>query len=215
MKYLIATYREWFRNRQFLGAFFLSFLFLAISLIVNFYAGIYATESISNSVTDIVLSNIRVFDLDAIFLYGPFIFWIIMIIVHIKNPEKFPFALKTIALFVVIRSVFMTLTHLGPFPGATPVDLSGVMGNFTFGGDLFFSAHTGLPFLAALMFWNEKIIRSFCIVAAVFFGIVVLLAHLHYSIDVLAAFFITYSIYKIATVFFKKDLQMFTYGKNT
>jgi hypothetical protein len=38
------------------------------------------------------------------------------------------------------------------------------------------------------------------------------LAHLHYSIDVLSAFFITYTISHIACVFFKKDLLLFRNG---
>jgi hypothetical protein len=37
-----------------------------------------------------------------------------------------------------------------------------------------------------------------------------LLAHLHYSIDVFAAFFITYSIYHIGIKLFKKDFDFFT-----
>jgi hypothetical protein len=41
------------------------------------------------------------------------------------------------------------------------------------------------------------------------FGIVVLLGHLHYSIDVLSAFFITYSIYHICELFFKTDKKIF------
>ncbi len=36
--------------------------------------------------------------------------------------------------------------------------------------------------------------------------------HLHYSIDVAAAFFITYSIYHIAIRWFKKDKEIFETG---
>ncbi|MBI3904685.1 MAG: hypothetical protein HY309_03785 [Pseudomonas fluorescens] len=40
---------------------------------------------------------------------------------------------------------------------------------------------------------------------SVLFGISVLLGHLHYSIDVFGAFFITYSIFCLAKKFFPKD----------
>ena len=81
--------------------------------------------------------------------------------------------------------------------------------DFAFGGDLFFSAHTGTPFLMALAFWDNKFLRILFIVTAVFFGVIVLLGHFHYSIDVLAAFFITYTIYHMAEIIFKKDKKCF------
>jgi hypothetical protein len=40
------------------------------------------------------------------------------------------------------------------------------------------------------------------------FGVVVLLGHLHYSIDVLSAFFISYGIYRIAEIIFHKDKML-------
>jgi hypothetical protein len=43
------------------------------------------------------------------------------------------------------------------------------------------------------------------------FGVIVLLSHLHYSIDVFAAFFITYSIYHIALKLFDRDYEFFAY----
>ncbi len=182
---------------------------LIVSLVVNFYAGMYATLSASNAVTDIVLSNIRVYDVDGIFIYGPWVFWIIVVCIVFPKPQKIPFILKSIALFVLIRSVFISLTHIGPFPTAQVITGTRLITDFTSGGDLFFSAHTGLPFLVALIFWDHKILRWFLVATSIFFGVVVLMGHLHYSIDVLAAFFMTYTIYHIAEVLFKRDAMYF------
>jgi membrane-associated phospholipid phosphatase len=77
-----------------------------------------------------------------------------------------------------------------------------------FGGDLFFSGHTGLPFLIALIYWDHKTYRIIFITLAAIFGSVALMGHLHYSIDVFAAFFITYAIYHIAMQIFKKDKDL-------
>jgi hypothetical protein len=81
-----------------------------------------------------------------------------------------------------------------------------------FGADSFFSGHTGMPFLGALVFWDDKLVRWVYILASIFFAIVVLLGHLHYSIDVFSAFFITYSIYRIADISFNKDKEVFERG---
>ncbi len=51
--------------------------------------------------------------------------------------------------------------------------------------------------------------RYLFIFSAVFFGMVVLLGHLHYSIDVMAAFFITYTINHINEIIWKKDKLYF------
>jgi membrane-associated phospholipid phosphatase len=88
------------------------------------------------------------------------------------------------------------------------------MSKISFGGDLFFSGHTGMPFLLALIFWEDKWTRFLFLGFSIMFGIVVLLAHLHYSIDVLSAFFITYTIFHLALYIFKKDRDMFHYFEN-
>jgi len=44
--------------------------------------------------------------------------------------------------------------------------------------------------------------------ASLIFGAAVLFGHLHYSIDVFAAFFITYAIFHIAQKFFPKDYKL-------
>jgi hypothetical protein len=185
-----------------------SFAILIASLFVNFIAGTYATRSVSNSVTDIVLSNIRVFNVAGIFLYGPIIFWILLILLLLSKPKTIPFTLKSISLFVIIRSVFISLTHIGPFPTKVIIS-SDLLSHFTFGGDLFFSGHTGTPFLLALIFWRDIKLRIAFLTTSVLFGIIVLMGHIHYSIDVLSAFFITHTIFYLCERFFKKDHQLF------
>ena len=63
--------------------------------------------------------------------------------------------------------------------------------------------------ILALIFWDHKVLRIIFITTSVFFGIIVLMGHLHYSIDVLSAFFITYAIHHIAEVIFKRDKEYF------
>ena len=213
MKHLAEKYKRHLTHRQFIISAATAVLLLLISFVVNFYAGEYATEKASTAVTDIVLNNIRVFDVGAIFVYGPVVLWAFVSALCFLEPKRIPFVLKSIAVFVLIRSLFVTLTHLGAFPDQLAIDYtSDVIKKITFGGDLFFSGHTGAPFLMALVFWDHRYLRAIFVITAVFFGAIVLMAHLHYSIDVLAAFFITYTIFHIAKTIFKKDWAMFNEG---
>ncbi len=209
MKNLLTKWNIYKEDRVLLLSLIISFVFLIASFGINFLAGTYATERASLPVTDIILSNIRVFDVDMIFIYGPLIFWLFVSMILFYNPKKIPFTIKSIAIFVIIRSIFITLTHIGPFPTQAIIEGGNVFNKFTFGGDLFFSGHTGLPFLMALLFWKNKTLRNIFFIASLFFGIVVLMGHLHYSIDVLSAFFITYSIFHISEYIFKKDKEVF------
>lgn len=209
MKIWLQKWKEAFKDKRFLISLLIGFFYLAISLYINFIAGTYATERASLPVTDIILSNTRVYDVDLIFIYGPLVLFVFVITLLLHNPKRFPFTLKSIALFTVIRSIFISLTHLGPFPTGVITASNNFIGKFTFGGDLFFSGHTGLAFLMALLFWQNKTLRYIFLAYSFFIGAIVLLGHYHYSIDVLAAFFITYSIFHISVLFFKKDRERF------
>jgi hypothetical protein len=198
-----------FKDRAFLQSFILSVVFIAISLVVNYFAGLYANKMASSSVTDIFLSNIPVFDVDIFFIYGPVLFWFFIFLISIEYTKRIPFLIYSVGLFIIIRAIFVSLTHLGPFPTQSIVTNINMISRFSVGNDFFFSGHTGLPFLMALIFWDIKPVRNICIMSSLFFGIIVLLGHYHYSIDVLSAFFITYSIYKIAEFSFKKEKKFF------
>lgn len=209
MEKIKASYHKHFTNKQFLISLGTAFLFLIISFIINYYAGTYATENASFPVTDIILSNIRIFHVDGIFIYGPFLFFIFVSIVSFYNPKRLPFIIKSVSLFIVIRSIFISLTHIGPYPIETVIANVNLINKFTFSGDLFFSGHAGVPFLLTLIFWENKILRYIFLAYSIFMGVVVLLGHYHYTIDVLAAFFITYTIFDIASYIFKKDKELF------
>ncbi len=215
MREVINQYKSHFGDKDFILSVIFGIVLLIGSYVLNYFTSTYATVVASNQVTDIFLSNIPIYDLDTIFVFGPLVLWIFIIVITFKNPRRIPFFLKSVALFVIIRALFTTLTHLGPYPYEIPLDYSsGWIKSLTFGSDMFFSGHTGLPFLMALMYGRvNKLYYYFFILASVFFGTIVLLGHYHYSIDVAAAFFITYTIYVISTKLFKKDMEEF-YSKD-
>lgn len=183
----------------------------ALGLVVNNLAISFSTEHASNPVTDLVLSNVPVFNLDETFVYGTIVGVAITVFIALAHPRRIPFALYAAGTFFIIRSGFVSLTHIAPFVQHTQIDFTNpVIIRSFFGADLFFSGHTGLPFLGALIFWREPMMRYFYLALSIFFAVVVLLAHLHYSIDVAAAFFITFTIYHITTFLFPRSFARFT-----
>jgi hypothetical protein len=188
----------------------LSLLAISGAFLVNLYAIRFATEWASNQVTDLILSNTPIFEVDELFVYGTFFLLGFVILISLTYPKRIPFSLYSMALFWVIRAVFVSLTHLGPISSHTVIDFGATVQRFLFSGhDYFFSGHTGTPFLFALLYWRERAIRYAFLALSIALAMVVLLGHLHYSIDVFAAFFITYSIYQIAVHSFPRSRSLF------
>lgn len=210
---LMRRYRDHYAQQAARVSSLLSVIAFAISIWVNYRASTYAGTVASNFVTDIVLSNTPVFDVDGYFVYGAVALIIFIALLCIAHPKRVPFTLYSLALFYFIRAGFLTLTHIGPYPVHTPIEFSSSMGIFLskvfFGDDLFFSGHTGAPFLMALLYWREPLLRYAFLLWSVFLAAVVLLGHIHYSIDVASAYFITFSIYHIALWLFPADHDRF------
>src|SRR5438034_62430 len=109
---LIHHYKKHFADRHFIWSVVSAFALLGTALIINYFAAVYAADHASNSVTDIVLSNFRPINVDDIFVYGPVVFWAIIAGAVLLDIKKAPFILKSIAVFILVRSIFITLTHI-------------------------------------------------------------------------------------------------------
>ncbi len=197
-----------FKNKEFITECLLGTALFFSSLIIQSYAVLYSNKQASNFVTDIVLSNTPAFDVYYAYVYGAMLLIALIVLTCLKKPASIPFVLKSIALFTLVRAFCISLTHLGPFPSQTDID-SGLFitsfPSFFTGNGYFFSGHTGLPFLMALTFWEAKYLRFAFLGFTVILATAVLLGHLHYSIDVVSAFFISFGVFSIAKEWFKKD----------
>jgi hypothetical protein len=213
MRDMAAQYASYAKSPRFRAAFLFSLALFAFGIAVNFFAGLYATVRASNYVEDIVLSNIPVVDVSALFVVGTFVIIGFVLVLLLARPHWMPFTLCSLGIFYSIRAVFITLTHLGPFPGRIEVaDWGTIVANFIGGNDMFFSGHTGAPFLLALIFWHTRPLRYVFFAWSVMFAVVVLLGHVHYSIDVLSAFFITYAIFALCEHLFSNYRKLFYSG---
>lgn len=210
MKRIFEGHKDFWDSRH-RGSLYAGILLLVLSFMVQVGAGRYSDmkASLSGFTGDILLDNLPVLNIDFIIVQGAMIFWVFSMGRLISRPKYLLFALKAIALFVVVRAFFISLTHIGIYPNQAIIDGDGMLdyiySRLISDGEFFFSGHTGAPFLLALIFWENTPWRRFFLAATVFFGASVLLAHVHYSIDVFAAPFITYGIFKISSKIFPSD----------
>lgn len=199
-------HKAFWRQRSFVLSVLLGAVFLAASLFANYYANSYTAVHASNYVTDILLDNLPVVDVHLVFSEGAVIFVAALAAILLYEPKYIPFVLKSIAVFILIRSFFLILTHLAPPVNEIRIDPTDWIARLNPGNDdLFFSAHTGLPFLLAFVFWNQKLLRYFFFICTAIGGAAMLLGHLHYSIDVFSALFISFGIFHICKNLFAKD----------
>jgi hypothetical protein len=116
-----------------------------------------------------------------------------------QDPDIFIVMLCSLVFLCISRMITISLIPLNPPIGLIP--LKDPISSLFYGGsevfitkDLFYSGHTSTQFLIFLCLKkrNDKI-AAFC--ATIIVGILVLVQHVHYTIDVLAAFVFTYVIY--------------------
>lgn len=212
MQEIFHRQKLYWSNQQFLITSGIGVLFFIAAMILHYAAGTYATQLKGVAVPDLILSRLPVMDVNIIFIEGNILFWGIVTFLLFNQPKRIPFVIKALALFMITRAFFVILTHLGPDPNQIVLRHNSLLDKFTFGGDYFFSGHTGAPFLMALVFWNHKYLRIIFLIASIIFAVTVLLGHLHYSIDVFAAYFITFGIYHIARYLFDDDYRLMLHG---
>lgn len=210
----ISKHKLLWPNRFFVFSSVAGVLFLIGSFFVNYYAAQYATIEAGNATTDVLLNILPVVNTDIIFTEGALLFIIFVVILSLAQPKTIPLTLKSIALFICVRSLFVIMTHLGPSPDHISAELNNIK-YFSTGADLFFSGHTGLPFLMSLLFWDNKYLRWIFLSCSLIAASAVLLGHLHYTIDVFSAFFITFGISRISLWAFDKDARVFKHGLHT
>ena len=206
--------RELFGPR-YLRSLSMALLLLGLAYVCEHFANLYelaySLRPTSAYVGDLVLDNLPIVNLNLVIIEGALISIIASVAFVFSRPRYIIFTLKALALFIILRAFFVSLTHVGIYPGAIDPGFgffSNVYSYLNFQTGFFFSGHTGLPFLMALIFWQELRVRATFLVLSCTFGIAVLLAHVHYSIDVFAAPFMAYSIFMIAKHLFKKDYEL-------
>ncbi|TRZ52002.1 hypothetical protein D4R99_03520 [bacterium] len=200
------SWEEFFGGKHSYTQFILTVVFL-VAIVFSLSRFIIFVESRQGVVLDDPLFhyfkaielNIPIFTL----VYGSLIACFIHLL---RYPQRLLFALQTYTLLAIVRMFAMYVTPLEP-PAGT-IDLADplvfVVGTGTkITKDLFFSGHTSTLFMLFLAAKSKKMKYLFFI-NTVLVGAFVILQKAHYTIDVLAAVFISYGCYRIVTLVYAK-----------
>ncbi len=121
------------------------------------------------------------------------------IIILIRNPVRLIFAVQVYTVLILFRMAAMYSLPFNPPPEMIPLNDPFVQ---FFGSgkmltkDLFFSGHTATLFLLFLVI-DKKPFKQIFLIFTIVIGFSVILQHVHYFIDVLAAPFFTFGSYRI------------------
>ena len=181
----------------------LSLLIVAAATFLDYYSGVYVSKVKAAYVPDLILDHIEPVDLSFFYVYGYltlcFTLFLYSLVLHIRTLHM---VISQFSFLVMLRAIFVMLTHLETPPDGIHADFPWIFNKIGFQNDMFFSGHTAIPFLGFLLFDGK--IRYFFLCGSISMGTVVILMHLHYSIDVFSAFFITYCSYKAGNHALKK-----------
>jgi hypothetical protein len=185
-----------FRKKTILGSIL---LLVMLAFFPYFFTTIEKREGIV--LDDMVLDFIKPYDVSiATFI----IIWSMTLFLWVRSLQKpaiFLVALYSLILLFVVRMITISLFPLNPPTGLIP--MRDPISNLFYGGpqvfitkDLFFSGHTSTQLMIYYCLEKKKD-KMIALLSTIAVGILVLVQHVHYTIDVLAAFALTWFIVKL------------------
>lgn len=150
---------------------------------------------------DFVLSRLPAVDVTGLYWWGAAAFVAFALgAAFLRERGRLAYLARAYAVLLAARAGLMILTPLHIPEGAISVDnglLYASLGrHLTVHHDLFFSMHTAMPFLGALVF-RDRAVALACAGFSVLMGATVLLLKTHYSLDVAGAYLVTYALYRL------------------
>ncbi len=186
------------QQKKFRYKLFTSIFFLAVILVCSPFFFQYIEKRNGFLINDPLL---KLFPAYNVYILIFILVWsnvFLMLLASIKMPPLLLTFLWAYVLLSIVRWLSIFLFPLEPPPGI--IELTDPLSNYFYGvnfitKDLFFSGHTATLFLLFLCHQN-KMIKYYTLISCIAVGILVLIQHIHYSMDVIFAFPITYLCYK-------------------
>lgn len=193
------NWKEFLKVKRYQVEFIITLLLLSIILtaLTNFLNFVEARHGVV--LPDPVLNFFNPIDLTWLTFALIYISIVVGIATLAKDPTRLLFTIQLYILMVAVRILAMYLLPLDP--PAKIIILKDPLVEFfgtgqTLTKDLFFSGHTATLFILFLTS-EKKTIKQIFLISTILVAFSVLLQHVHYTIDVVAAPFFTYACYKL------------------
>ena len=196
------------------------------------FMALWAESRAAPTLPDLVIEAVPFVEAAARYNY---VLWLlayvpIALVLLARDGERFIRYMVSSGLLALVRGACIVVTGLGPVHGAdshagmtadqrwsaffTLVTPSGFFdtdagARIYLTKDLFFSGHTATTFLLLLYVWRWRTLRLVMLAAHALVVASVFLAHLHYTIDVIGAYAVTFSLFMLREGDVKAALSRF------
>ena len=200
-------------KRLFIKTIFTSILTLFALYIWAMWLPINETRGHGVQIYDIIHNMFGPYDLSLPIFITLHINMVLFFFYALSKPRHLFIALLSYSLMIIIRIIAMALIPLEApetiIPLRDPISEISQNGNIIL-NDLFFSGHTSTLLLMYYNTYHQKL-RHWFLFNSLLMGSMVILQHVHYSIDVIAAIFFSYGCYRLA---YKINFEWYFSDKN-
>ena len=199
-----TSWKGAFSHPSFRNQFVLTFLVLLSFAFIFPYFFDFIEARNGPVMTDILLEQLPAMDVSLVVFFFLYSGIVVGLISHLSHPKAVLLAFQTYVLITLVRMLSITLFPLNPPVGYIPLR-EPFVSLFTTNGriisrDLFFSGH--MSTILSILFATHKVwIRRYLILCASMIGMMILLQHVHYTIDVVVAVPMTYLVFRFCKRF--------------
>lgn len=195
-----------FSNAHFRNRFLISIGFLII-ILIGFAALLAYVETRQGHVFyDPILNFIKPRDVSDFIFFVTYLAAMVGLIYAVTSPYKFLHLIQMYGSLTLLRVITLFFIPLEPPTAIIPLRDEFLTNTFYAGSeylkDLFFSGHAATLFLF-YFFTTNKVLKYVFLAAAIAVSVGVVVQHVHYSYDVIAAPIFAYIAYRIITKFSK------------
>ncbi len=203
---MLYNWKIAFANSHFRNRLLISIFLLFVTLICFAWLLAYIETRQGHTFYDPILNFIKPRDVSDFIFFITYSAAVIGLIYSFLSPYKFLHLIQMYGSLTVLRIITLFFVPLEPPTSLIPLH-DGFLNNTFYAGseclkDLFFSGHAATLFLF-YFFTQHKFLKYVFLIAAIAVSIGVLVQHVHYSYDVIAAPIFAYLAFRVITKFSK------------